>query len=247
MTPGVKPYALALVPVIAAMTTLISVGCGSSSPSPSPTTGATATAAGPSPTVAVVTPPPLPTRTPAPASAGTPVPLQDTGWLAPASQTAEAGGDGDGFESDPQAILTQDGLEAADKDSGTTLAVSCFNAGKDRHLLRDFGVSLALPSAIVDGIEVGLQARADSGLGKSYFCLQLSWDGGQHWTDPQRTNQLTETAAFVVAGLPRDPWGRSWTAQELSDANFRVRLIDVSDNAQRDFLVDWVGVRVSYH
>jgi hypothetical protein len=38
----------------------------------------------------------------------------------------------------------------------------------------------------------------------------------------------------------------AWTLSMLSDANFRVRVIDVSSSTSRDFSLDWVAVRVTY-
>jgi hypothetical protein len=43
-----------------------------------------------------------------------------------------------------------------------------------------------------------------------------------------------------------DNWGFSWTLSTLSNANFRVRVIDVSSSTSRDFLLDRVAVRVNY-
>ncbi len=193
---------------------------------------------------------------PAPTAAGPPVspsiaeasvPLQTTGWFLPASHLAEPGGDDDGFESNPDGALAQDGVEAADIDSGTATAASCLSAAKDRQLFWDLDVSLPSVFAIIDGIEVGFRARADDSVGKAYFCAQLSWDGGRTWTDSQRTNQLTETSQLLVAGLPGESWGRFWSLADLSDRSFRVRVISVSGNPERDFFIEWVGVRVSYH
>lgn len=41
-------------------------------------------------------------------------------------------------------------------------------------------------------------------------------------------------------------WGRSWTPSELSDANFRVRIVNTANSTARDFSLDWVAVRVTY-
>jgi hypothetical protein len=49
-----------------------------------------------------------------------------------------------------------------------------------------------------------------------------------------------------MLGSATDGWGRTWTATDLSNANFRVRLTANSGGPLRDFLLDWVPVRVSY-
>ena len=46
--------------------------------------------------------------------------------------------------------------------------------------------------------------------------------------------------------LAADTWGRSWSAGDLSDANFRVRVIDVAGSTSRDFFLDYVAVNVTY-
>lgn len=173
--------------------------------------------------------------------------LQRTEFIGAGSQEAESNGDADGFESSPADALVLDGREAADMDSGTNAANSCFNAGKDRHLFSDFNIGLPAGATIIDGIEVGLPARADSSVGIAYFCAQLSWDGGVHWTEPRRTAQLTETSTMLVAGLPLDRWGRSWLTSDLSQRNLRLRVISVADHGLRDFFLDWVAIRVTYH
>jgi hypothetical protein len=176
----------------------------------------------------------------------TTAPDHSTSWILPSTQTADVGGDDDGFEAHPDRLLARDRREAKDRKSGTSVGTSCLNAGKGRHVLGGFSIELP-GGALVDGIEVGLQASADDGVGRSFVCAQLSWDGGEQWTEPRRTNQLTRRPRRVVAGLPHETWGRTWVQNDLSQPNFFVRLINVSDDGRRDFFVDWVGVRVSYH
>jgi len=78
------------------------------------------------------------------------------------------------------------------------------------------------------------------------MCVELSWDGGASWTAAQATATLTTAMTTSILGGPANPWGRSWTAAELSDANFRVRITDVANSTNRDFSLDWIAVRVTY-
>jgi hypothetical protein len=41
-------------------------------------------------------------------------------------------------------------------------------------------------------------------------------------------------------------WGRSWALSQLSNANFRVRVINVANSAARDFSLDWIAARITY-
>jgi len=52
--------------------------------------------------------------------------------------------------------------------------------------------------------------------------------------------------ATRILGGAANTWGRSWTAAELSDANFRVRVTNVANSTARDYSLDWIAVRVSH-
>ena len=48
-----------------------------------------------------------------------------------------------------------------------------------------------------------------------------------------------------ILGGSADTWGRTWSASELSDTNFRVRVLALGGN-NRDFFLGWVPVQVHY-
>ena len=138
---------------------------------------------------------------------------------------------------------------AQDVNSGTNNNASCTHNSKDKHRFYDFNISL--PGAItVTGIEVRLDARVDSvGSNAPRICIQLSWDGGTTWTTAKQTSTLTTSELTYILGSASNTWGRTWTPTNLSNANFRVRVIDVasgSGGTSRDFSLDWIAVRVSY-
>jgi hypothetical protein len=81
------------------------------------------------------------------------------------------------------------------------------------------------------------------------MCVQLSWDGGTTWTTAKQSTTLTTSEATYILGSASDNWGRVWTSSNLSNTNFRVRVIDVASGSgagSRDFSLDWAAVRVSY-
>ena len=165
-----------------------------------------------------------------------------TGFLSPASNAADTGGDGNGFQSSPTSAYGDDTAVATDTNSGSGTSTSCTNAGKDRHRFYDFGMSMPAGSTVA-GIEVRLDARADSTAGSPRMCVQLSWDGGTTWTAAKATGTLgTSMATFTVGGAA-DTWGRAWTAANLSNASFRLRVINVASSTSRDFFLDWIAVR----
>ena len=139
--------------------------------------------------------------------------------------------------------MADDAASAVDVDSGTVSSTSCTSTGRDRH--RFFNYGIALPAgATVQGIEVRLDSRVDSTSGSPRMCVELSWDGGVHWTAPLATSTLSTTMATRMLGSATSAWGRTWTPAELSNANFRVRVTDVANSTTRDFSLDWVAVRV---
>ena len=95
------------------------------------------------------------------------------------------------------------------------------------------------------GIEVRLDARADGTTGAPRMCVQLSWNGGTSWTTAKTTPNLTTSMATYVLGGAADTWGRTWTASQLSNANFRVRVINIASSTARDFSLDWIAVRLT--
>ncbi|MGJ0483987.1 MAG: N,N-dimethylformamidase beta subunit family domain-containing protein [Methylomicrobium sp.] len=176
----------------------------------------------------------------------TAITLSVTGFLSPASNLAVLvnAGDGNGFETTPTNAYANDGLFAVDTNSGTGTGTSCTGTGKDKHDY--FGYVFNVPvGATIKGIEVRLDAKADSTTGAPKMCVQLSSDGGITWTAAKSTTTLTTSEATYVLGGAVDTWGRNWSVSNFS-APFRVRVIDVASNLNRDFSLDWVAVQVTY-
>jgi hypothetical protein len=182
---------------------------------------------------------------PSPTPSATP-PAGDTGLRNPSANAATTGGDGNGFQTNPANAYGDDGLFAVDSDSGTTKIQSCTDPGKDRHLYYNYTLPVA-SGAVIDGIQVRLDARADATEGTPRLCVQLSWDGGASWTAAKTTSNLTNGEVIYLLGGTADTWGRTWSATELNDATFRVRVISMAGSTLRDFYLDRVAVRVLYH
>ena len=205
------------------------------------------------PPTATASPSPTITSTPSktPTATITPSPA-NTGFLAPNANAAQtsSSGDNNGYELNPSNAHADGGGIAQDVNSGTNNNGSCTANSKDKHLFYDFNIDLNLPvGATVKGIEVRLDAFADSISSSPRLCVQLSWNGGTTWTTAKQTSTLTTSEATYILGNPIDTWGRTWTLANLTNANFRVRVIDVasgSNATSRDFSLDWISVRVSY-
>jgi hypothetical protein len=179
------------------------------------------------------------------------MPSYDTGYKSPTANLAAPGGHGNGFEVNPQNAYADDSNYASDIDSGTGTSTSCGSTQKDRHDFYNYGISVPGGSSII-GIEVRLDAWIDSTSGTTTrrMCVELSWDGGAHWTAAQQiaSNLSTSQGTYILGGSG-DNWGHTWTPSELSDANFRVRITNVSNKSSpyiRDFYLDWAAVKVYY-
>ena len=171
----------------------------------------------------------------------------NTGWLSPTANAAVTSnaGDNNGFEVSAANAGADDNLYAVDNNSGTNTSTSCTANQKDKHRFYNYGISIPA-GATIQGIEVQLNAKADSTTGAPHFCVQLSWDGGVTWTTTKSTGTLSTTELAHLLGGAADTWSRTWGVGDFSNANFRVRLTSVASNTSRDFSLDWVGVRVTY-
>jgi choice-of-anchor B domain-containing protein len=219
---------------------LIVVREQSAAPAPTPTSTSL-------PTV-TATPASTPTNTPTPTSTPT---AGNTGFLSSSTNAAltSSAGDNNGFEVSPANAQTDGGGAAQDVNSGTNNGSSCTNNGKDKHHFSNYTISLP-PGVAIKGIEVRLDAFVDAVASNApVMCVQLSWDGGTTWTSIKQTATLTTSETSYVLGGTADTWGRAWTATNLSNTNFRVRVSDVASGSganTRDFSLDWVAVRISY-
>ena len=166
--------------------------------------------------------------------------------LSPAANTAVtvSAGDNNGYESGPTNAFADGGAFATDLNSGTNKNTSCTNTGKDKHLFHTYNFNI--PSGTVQGIQVRLDARADSTSGAPKICVEVSWNGGASWTAAKSTSTLTTTEATYILGGTADNWGRNWSLGDFSNANFRVRVTDVASNNSRDFYLDYIAVNVTY-
>ncbi len=169
-----------------------------------------------------------------------------TALLGCGASAADTGGDGDGYETNTANACANDGATANDQNSGVAgRSTSCTDAQNDRHRFRDFTLGLPGTVTAVNGILV----RADEGMssngGTSRLCVELSWNGGTNWTAPKVLTLTGMAEATYLFGGAADTWGRTWTAAELSNANFRVRFTDATSN-NKTYRLDYVAVQVTY-
>jgi subtilisin family serine protease len=176
-----------------------------------------------------------------------PPPAVPAGYLTCAANApvTSSSGDNNGYQTNPANAFNDNSVFAVDTNSGSNNNTSCTNNGKDKHHFSAFNFNLP-PTAVIQGIQVRLDARADATSGSPRICVQISWNGGTSWTTAKQTSTLTTSEATYTLGGTADTWGRAWTVGNFSNANFRIRVIDVASNTSRDFSLDYVAVNVTY-
>lgn len=170
----------------------------------------------------------------------------DTDFKPCAAQAADTGGDGNGYQGSAANGCVEDGLVATDTNSGSSTSTSCTNSGKDRHRFSTFALGVPPSATAINGISVRTKLGVDAVSGTILLCAQLSWNAGTSWTSVQSVAVTATALTTYTLGGTTFTWGRTWTGTELSDANFRVRLINVASSTARDFSLDSVEVRVAY-
>jgi hypothetical protein len=163
------------------------------------------------------------------------------------SNAADTGGNGNGYELLPSNACGDDLLFASDVNTNTNTTVSCTNAGKDRHRFWDFSLGVPATVSSVNGIQVRFDEGMNNNGGTNQVCVELSWDGGTTWTTA-KSQSLTGGATITTytLGSTIDTWGRTWTGPNFSNTNFRVRLTDVTSQPNKDFLLEYLAVQVTY-
>jgi hypothetical protein len=103
-----------------------------------------------------------------------------------------------------------------------------------------------IPSeAAIDGIEVRLDAKADSTNGSPKMCVEMQGASGT-WSNLPSVYLGTSEATYIL-GSPSDTWGLTWSADDFSNANYLVRIYNAASSKNRDFFLDWIAVNVYFH
>lgn len=162
-----------------------------------------------------------------------------SGPVSPTLNSADSGGDGNGFQTNASNAYS-------DGPSGINGAAQNVDGAGDRH--RYFGYNFTIPpNATITGIQTRLDWWLNDNNGTNSMNVELSWNGGASWTTAKSdTNEPTNSSNSRTLGGTSDTWGRTWTANELTPANFRVRVGMNSSVSSRDFYLDWLPVTVSY-
>jgi len=175
---------------------------------------------------------------------GSPV---DTGQKACVTTAPDTGGNGNGYETNPSRLCTDDSSVASDVSSGSSgRSTACANAANDRHRFAGFAFGLPASVTSVSGIEVRVDEGLNNNGGTSVLCVELSWDGGTTWTATKSVTLNATAETTYLFGGSADTWGHTWTSGQVSTSNFRVRVIDATSQSNKDFRMDFLAARVVY-
>lgn len=183
-----------------------------------------------------------------------PAQADTTGALVAGANAAVASGAGDnnGFETTPgNADASNNNAYAVSTNTGSgnaTDGCGTFNQSEDdAHDYYTFGIAPPAGSTI-DGIEVDTTAKWSTNTGTNQLCVELSWDGGSSWTSTANTTGDIQTGeSSDTLGGAANTWGRTWTVSELSNANFRLRvMIDPSGSNTTTASLEVLTVTVTY-
>jgi len=124
------------------------------------------------------------------------------------------------------------------------------DAAGDFVVASEFDLASIVP-ATATGISFSVEVEGfvDNDGGNDFWDIELSWDGGTSYTsttntgvdDENDTNYYSPTTSTSCS-----TFGRTWTVSELSDANFRARVLAVPSSAADDMEIDRIRVRVCH-
>jgi hypothetical protein len=66
------------------------------------------------------------------------------------------------------------------------------------------------------------------------------------WTVAKSETLSGTTVATYTLGSTGDAWGHTWTAAQLSTANFRIRITNATTQSNKDYRLDSVAATVQY-
>ena len=171
----------------------------------------------------------------------------DSGQKPCVTTAADTGGDGDGYEAVAANLCADDSTFATDVNSGSAgHTTTCANAANDRHRFQGFVFGQPASVYVVSGIEIRIDEALNNGSGTSVLCAELSWDSGTTWTAAKSVSLPgTAETSYFYGGIA-DTWGHTWTASQLSTANFRVRVTDATSQNNKNYRMDYIAARVVY-
>lgn len=108
-----------------------------------------------------------------------------------------------------------------------------------------YNFNISIPDdTSVSGIQVDVEAHKSGG-GTGEIITEISYNGGTNYTSKNEVKYYSLTSDVTQStGDSTDQWGLiGWNANDLTNANFRVR---ITNNSNTDMYIDHVRVKVYY-
>ncbi len=160
--------------------------------------------------------------------------VQNTGKLSPAAAAGADWADGNNGFAEDEAEAT----------------VTIVNGAEKSEVYSDYPLDAAdIPNdATITGIAVSPEWFVNEVGGDARITIALSWDGGTHWTSAKTDSaESIDEEHTATLGGSDDDWGRDWDVDELTDADFQVRITADTDGiSTRTFNLDWIPVTVYF-
>ena len=122
-------------------------------------------------------------------------------------------------------------------------------ANGDEQGYKNFHIPAITAGSTINGIEVLADAKSNDNGGDCKLGIRLSWNNGSSYTS-QQSQLLEEGESTKTFGGTSDTWGRTWSVNDFSDANFalKIQAIDPGSGCddEDDIYVDWVRLQVHY-
>lgn len=108
--------------------------------------------------------------------------------------------------------------------------------------------TLGVPDTVasIDGIVVKIEAYDVLVDGTGQVYANLSWNDGVTFTGSLTTGTLTNKRVVYTLGGATNTWGRTWSASEFSDANFKAAISSGIQSTLCSIFVDYITVDVYY-
>jgi len=150
----------------------------------------------------------------------------DTGWNVP---TANINGSGNSGWTNPSYAYASDNQYATASNSNRNVQYTNFN------------IPTILSGSTINGIEVSLEGKTT----ERQVGVALSYDNGSHWTST--INSVTGNSESVTTvGGSSNNWGRTWSLDNFTNSNFKVRVTSNSGGGGGTYSLDQIQVKIYY-
>lgn len=151
----------------------------------------------------------------------------DTGWNTPSVSV------GGGQFTDPDNAFIPDDLYASE------------NTNNQKQQYGGFNIPSVPAGSVINGIEVRIEAHSSHNSNTRNFDVDLSWNNGLNFGNNKNTDNYEIDDGIQTLGSPTNTWGRTWSPDEFTNNNFKIR-IEANLSSSRILYLDHLEVKVYY-